>query len=97
MCKGNKRFILEIPTSQQIILILKFILTSALNIFLAFYQVSYINNTIIHLLHNSSTAIKAREKLIQAKANFKPMPGKSHDTLPNQARAGKKKLELSHF
>ena len=94
MCNSNKRFILEIPTSQQIILILKFILTSALNIFLAFYQVSdsvsYIHNTIIHLLHNSSTAIKAREKLIQAKANFKPMPGKSHDTLPKPARAGKK-------
>ena len=94
MCNGNKRFILEIPTSQQIILILKFILTSALNIFLAFYQVSdsvsYIHNNIIHLLHNSSTAIKAREKLIQAKANFKPMPGKSHDTLPKPARAGKK-------
>ena len=94
MCNGNKRFILEIPTSQQIILILKFILTSALNICLAFYQVSdsvsYIHNTIIHPLHNSSTAIKAREKLIQAKANFKPMPGKSHDTLPKPARAGKK-------
>ena len=37
MCNGNKRFILEIPTSQQIILILKFLLTSALNNFLAFY------------------------------------------------------------
>ena len=93
MCNGNKRFILEIPTSQQIILILKS-LNSALNIFLAFYQVSdsvsYIHNTIIYLLHNSCTAIKAREKLIQAKANFKPMPGKSHDTLPKPARAGKK-------
>ena len=76
MCNGNKRFILEIPTSQQIILILKFILTSALNIFLAFYQVSdsvsYIHNTIIHLLHYSSTAIKARKKLIQvSKSNIK--------------------------
>ena len=60
MCNSNKRFILEIPTSQQIILILKFILTSALNIFLAFYQVSdSVNAPVAQQFHSYQSQRKA--------------------------------------